>query len=386
MINSKTTILLLSVLLLTCCEKKNPFPEGGEDTRRDYTSTTGVDTFGEENIFCRNVCLYRNVQMQGFDLSSDRKTVWYVQNWYQTLVWNKGFPDNKQGISYQNTEYMTLQYFGHATTFSVEEEGNERYLWLGAYGTPNDSEYHLYFNEKVLCRVKFVAGKTVNTAQADDYYYIGEYTNMHPAIDPENGLICINYQDNTGNNANRRCFVVYKFNEVKKAPLKDITISCGDAFKTGNATSQNITSTVVKCHDLTTLTPVARFSFPKTKYGAGDNPVFYDWQGFEFHKDRLYYYEGDTNYYLTGNVDSPSYAYLTIFDDKGRLVEKRTQVAIAADSDAQKQYGLGVLGCMEAEGLKVRGNDLYIGFGTQGYSVYDRNYYNQIFKFKATKK
>ena len=282
MINSKTTFLLLCVLLLSCCEKNNPFPEGGEDTRRDYTSTTGVDTFGEENIFCRNVCLYRNVQMQGFDLSSDRKTVWYVQNWYQTLVWNKGFPDNKQGISYQNTEYMTLQYFGHATTFSVEEEGNERYLWLGAYGTPNDSEYHLYFNEKVLCRVKFVAGKTVNTAQADDYYYIGEYTNMHPAIDPENGLICINYQDNTGNNANRRCFVVYKFNEMKKAPLRDVTISCGDAFKTGNATSQNITSTVVKCHDLTTLTPVARFSFPKTKYGAGDNPVFYDWQGFEF--------------------------------------------------------------------------------------------------------
>lgn len=44
-------------------------------------------------------------------------------------------------------------------------------------------------------RVKYVKGATVKTNECNDYYYIGDYTDLHPSIDAENDLLTINYGD-----------------------------------------------------------------------------------------------------------------------------------------------------------------------------------------------
>lgn len=376
--------LVFAALLLLSCGKT---PEAGEQRPvKSYDSTTGIDQpMRESQIICRNIDLYKNTAMQGFHLDSDGNTVWYVQNYDQQLSWVKGWRDASAGVSKQNKEYMLLSYFGHATNTALEEVGDDRYLWVGAYGTPDESTRHWYFNEKVIGRVKFRPGVRVNTDQCDEYYYIGEFTNMHPCIDRENGLLAVNYQDDSEQNKNRRCFVVYKLEEAKTAPVRTIPITCGDAFMSGVAKSRNIIPTTVKCHDLTGLTPVARFSFPKTGYGAGDDPKFYDWQGYAFHKDRLYYLEGQSNQSLSGSLYSgESFVYLTVFDTQGRLVEKRTRLAVSGDKQAMTDLKLSVFGYMEAEGVQVHGNKLYIGCCTRGYVSTDLAFYNNIFEFKAS--
>lgn len=377
-------LVFAALLLLLSCGKD---PAGGERRPvKNYDSTTGIDQpMQESRIICRNIDLYKNTAMQGFHLDSDGKTVWYVQNYDQQLSWVKGWRDASPEVSKQNKEYMLLKYFGHGTVTALEEVGSDRYLWVGAYGTPDESTRHWYFNEKVIGRVKFRPGSQVKTNECDEYYYIGEFTNMHPSIDQENDLLTINYQDDSQTNRNRRCFVVYRLSEAKAAPVRTFPITCGDAFVTGVAKSRNIIPTTVDCHDLTGLEPVARFSFPKTGYGAGDDPKFYDWQGFDFHKDRLYYYEGQSNQSLTGGLyGGESFVYVTVFDKTGMLIERRTRFALSGDKEAMTALQLSVFGYMEAEGIKVYGNRLYIGCCTRGRISTDLAFYNNIFEFKAS--
>ena len=73
--------------------------------------------------------------------------------------------------------------------------------------------------------------------------------------------------------------------------MTNVTITCTDGFQTDRPASTNPVSVVVRCHDLTTLTPVARPRFLKTGYGAS-GATYYDWQGYDVHKNRLYYAEG----------------------------------------------------------------------------------------------
>lgn len=382
--NSYLLLLALIAFLPVSCNKDDK--ETGRESVRNYECTTGIDRpFTEGNILCRNIALYKNTAIQGFHLDSDGKTVWWVQMYNQQLAMIKGWRDASEEVTKQNSDVMILNYFGHGTNIAVEESGEDRYLWAGTYGTPDEKGW--FWHEKVIGRIRFQSGKTFGPDQCDDYYYIGEYTNMHPSIDAENDFLTVNYQDNSDANKNRRCFVVYRLSEALKAPVRSFPITCSDAFQTGNAKSMNQIPVTVSCHDLTVLEPVARFSFPKTGYGGGDDPKFYDWQGFDFHKDRLYYYEGQSNQSLTGSLYSgESFIYVTVFDKTGRLLEKRTRLALTADKDAMSSLKLSIYGYIEAEGIKVYGNKLYLGGCTRGISSSDWKFYNNIFVFNTSKK
>lgn len=347
-------------------------------------STTGVDKFDESNIFCRNHCLPGNYVLQGFSLDSDG-TVWMTNTGPRDkVVLTHLAPNALPELKRDNLGYMVFNYFGHGTNTAVEEVGDDRYFWVGCFGSSNKDGF--YWTEKLIGRVKFVPGDTITPDKCDEYYYIGEYDNMHPSIDRENDLLTINYSDLV--NGSFRCFVTYKLSEARNAPLKDVTISCTDAFKSGDKRSMNMTDVTVKARDLTQIKPVARPKFLKSGYGKqGDR--YYAWQGYDVHGDRLYYCDGQCHVdgkpgdMLTGH----SKAYLTVFDLEGNVVEPRTEIMIAGDADQLASHGLTDYWCIESEGVKVYGDTMYLGFGSIGADKDNpQQRTNQIFKYNAPKK
>lgn len=211
---------LISILGLSLCTACGGDGDGGETPGPgkpegpDKSSTTGIDRFDASNIFSRNTYLPDNTAMQGFNLDSDG-SVWYTQlsNTNQAqLNWVRAQPNKTPDVQTENKDYMKLTYFGHGTNTALEEDGADRYLWAGAYGVCNAKGQ--YWNEKLVGRVKYVKGATVKTNECNDYYYIGDYTDLHPSIDAENDLLTINYGDSK--NSSYRCFVIYKLSEAKK--------------------------------------------------------------------------------------------------------------------------------------------------------------------------
>ena len=218
---------LISILGLSLCTACGGDGDGGETPGPgkpegpDKSSTTGIDRFDASNIFSRNTYLPANTAMQGFNLDSDG-SVWYTQlsNTNQAqLNWVRAQPNKTPDVQTENKDYMKLTYFGHGTNTALEEDGADRYLWAGAYGVCNAKGQ--YWNEKLVGRVKYVKGATVKTNECNDYYYIGDYTDLHPSIDAENDLLTINYGDSK--NSSYRCFVIYKLSEAKKAPMTNVS-------------------------------------------------------------------------------------------------------------------------------------------------------------------
>lgn len=378
---------LLVTISNVSCGDKDPIDNGnGNITPPDLSSTTGIDKFGPENIFSINTYLPDNIAMQGFNFDSNG-SIWYTQsssNKHQ-INWGKGRPNKNTTPVTVNTDFMKLLYFGHATNTAVEEVGNDRYLWIGAYASCIADRGHNYWNEKVIGRVKYEKGKTVRTDECNEYYYVGDYTDVHASIDVANDLLTINYGDR--NNAQYRCFVIYKLSEAKKAPFTNITITCTDGFQTNNPMSTNQINVPVYCRDLTKLTPVATPKFRKTGYGPA-GATYYDWQGYDVHKDKLYYTEGQSNYNLEGTFfGGTSYAYLTVFDFEGNVIEERTKIAIVSDREKLKEIGVSVFGALEAEGVKVHNGKLYLGYTARGITEQNINHYQNIFVFdKASDK
>ncbi len=329
----------------------------------EQTSTTGIDKFDETNIFCRNHCLPGNYVIQGFNLDSDG-TVWMTNTGPRDkVVLTHITPDSSAGLKTDNLGYMVFNYFGHGTNTAIEEVGDDRYFWVGCFGSSNKEGF--YWTEKLVGRVKFVPGDTITPDKCNEYYYIGEYDNMHPSIDKENDLLTINYSDAV--NGAFRCFVVYRLSDARNAPLKNVTISCTDAFKSGDKRSLNMTDVNVTVRDLTQIIPIARPKFLKSGYGsAGDK--YYAWQGYDVHGDRLYYCDGGAHLegrkydVLTGH----SKAYVTVFDLEGNVVEPRTEIKIIGDHDSLVKHDLSHFWSMESEGVKIDGSVMYLGFGAIG--------------------
>lgn len=386
-IMKKYALLLAFAAAISSCGDPGDEPAGGGDMpgepSSDKVSTAGFEKYSEANIFSRNVKLKVSLPMQGFNLDSDG-SVWYTQTdgtTKQNMYISRAKPNKGVDPVNATSELMTLTFCGHGTNTAIEEVGNDRYVWVGCFGSANTKGE--YWTEKLIGRVKFEKGRTKGTDDFDDYYYIGEQTDMHPSIDAEHDLLAINY-GGTGT-GNDRCFVIYKLSEAKKAPKINVEISCTDGFRTGNASSTAKTTIIVPAHDLTTLNPVATPKFSKQGYGAS-GCTYYSWQGFDVNGDRLFYAEGNDNYGLTGGFGTSSYAYVTVFDMKGKVVEERTQVKAVADADWTSKMGMSVFGTFESEGVKVKGDKIYLGFGGRYITDSNTNYYQDILVYDKPSK
>lgn len=359
--------LIVPVSLAACGGDEPGSSDAGKDKEpaiNATASTAGLDKYSEANIFSRNVELPVRVPMQGFSLDSDG-SVWYTVLYDTELYISKGRPNKSAAVASAKTEFMKLTYFGHGTNTAIEEDGNDRYIWAGCYGTCNSSG--AYWTERLISRTKFVAGSVVPTDKCDDYYYIGDYYNVQPTIDVEHDQLAIQYDGSGGGTVN---FVVYKLSEAKKAPMKTVEVKCTDGFLTGNNKSTTPVVTKVQVHDLTAIKPVAS---PKCPWKNNPALTYYPWQGYDVNGNRLYFVEGAEG--------KPSYAYLTVYDMSGRVVESRTRIKAVADKTFTNSMGISVSASMESEGVKVKNGKIYFGFSNRWITEGNSAYYQTIFMY-----
>ncbi|MEG0807822.1 MAG: Ig-like domain-containing protein [Alistipes sp.] len=331
-------------------------------------STTGIsEPFLAAQIYSMGNYLKSNAVIQGFDLARDG-TIYYMQlagsNAHQLLVVQA--KPNKSGFTSSCEGAMTLQYFGHGTNYAMEENSDGIYLWVGCYASmttnPADARYRQYWNNQTIARVKYEPEKIIIPKQCATQFYMGSYKEIHPAIDEKNDVLAINFP--TSHPTEPRRFRMYRLSDAMALPLSTVTLQ-ELTYGGGTSTDPQVTEAPkILVRDLRKLKPLGEFGIPNTALAPSpDDLSHYAWQGFEVDSGLIYYAEGEGN--NNASVGSPSVAYLTIFDFEGHLVERRTKVSIASDLATLTSLGITASGYMEAEGVRVRNGQLYLGFASR---------------------
>lgn len=327
-------------------------------------------------LYSKNVQLIAPFRvMQSFDLD-DQGNIYYSQigaaNGFiqgktkaENLYIIKGKPNQKP------SKYMTLKYFGHGGQIAVEVENGNSYIWVSS----NASQYSSgeYWDARSVSRIKFESGKVYKGYGGETYFLNNGLYRIEAAIDKENNLICINAsKDGT------RYFYTYKLSDVEALPVTDFTFS----VKIGGeevGSKEHIVTRTVQGHDLSKLTPLGSFSIPPGKNKTADvNSCHF--QGYDIDGHYIYFNEGNGS---SSNI--PSQAYVTIFDLEGNIVGKRTRVSAISDKEELASAGItNNSGYMEAEGIKIRGNQIYFGYAShQELENYRRA---NIFKYDSQRK
>ena len=330
--------------------------------------TTGVGQFTEQNIYSKFVYLVRNTVIQGFDIAADG-TIYYMQlggTDKHDIYVMRAQPNSSVD------DHMIFRYSGHGTNMAIEEAADGKtYVWTGTYASrdlAND-----YWSNSVVTRTEYQPGKTLTPDQCGDLFYLGGICELHPAIDVENDVLAINYPGST-----LRMFVMYRLSEAMALPRSQVTLPSRN-YGGGTSTDPAVThSPKVYVRDLTKLTPLGRFGIPKTGADHSADISSYAWQGFDVDSGKIYYFEGE------GTVSDGSGAYFTVFDFDGNIVEQRAEVVAASDRAALSQFGITTSGYMEAEGMKIHGDKLYLGFASRSTSDGDKRRAN-IFQYTPAK-
>lgn len=327
------TLLLAGSCLVSC----------RHEAADKQASTTGIagTPLAADMIFSLNGRLRTtSAVMQSFDIDS-RGEIYYSQlnRKYRGYI-------SHGRASEPYTESMQLLFSGHVSNISVEECGDERYIWVSNYAT-RKADGH-YWDSQIVSRIEFVPDAVMLPEDAGENYYTGE-KNIAPAVDFEGDMItflCIT----DGH------FTTYRLSEARalepEAIMLDSISRGGEKTQYADARDAERIRPTVLARDLRRIKPLGSFYVKRT----GDVP----WQGFDIHDGRIYQAEG------AGSSDgTPSKAYLTVYGIDGKVLERRTQVAAVADTAALRAMGITDTGYMEAEGVKIRRGSMYLGYASK---------------------
>lgn len=324
--------------------------------KRDVSSTTGITApLSEDLIYSKNGQLRTTTAvMQCFDVDS-KGEVYYAQ---LNRLYRAYLSHGKPGTKY--SEVMILNYFGHVSNFTVEEDGDDRYYWVDNMSSKTSDGN--YWNPQIISRVKFVAGTTLNSWEATDNYYFGISGSV--AVDFKNDMITILGGSGTYN------VNTFRLSEVLAAPVVNMLMNPVKYGGESNNDSDAVEQTknfLMKVHDASRIKPIGYFYQKR----IGDVP----WQGFDISDGRFYQAEGG------GSSDgvTPSTAYITVTDIYGNLLEERTHVAAVESIAPLNEQGITDTGYMEAEGVKIRGGVMYLGYASKNSA--DKRY-GTILKYK----
>lgn len=348
-------------------------------------STTGVgDRFSKSNIYDFCHLLPYPAEMQQFDM--DRKGniyyahVGYKKAFYEVLI-NKVRPSKTASTASEG--FMKLYYAGHPTSIEVEDgkDGNT-YIWIPEYASKivdkSEGPLKQYWGCQAIARVKFEAGAYLYPwDESIEYFYAGHDGDINVSVDFKHDILCVTYHKSEYEGRTRRV-ITYRLSEAMALPLTECTLR--PIHFGGDDAPDKVekeTTPVIKAHDLRKLTPVAEFGIP-TDRSFGINT--WAWQGFEYYDGLVYFFEGTSANKGMGNSRSA----LTIFDMTGRIVEERTEVDIARNSEDLVGFGITETGTMESEGVKVWKGNLYLGFASGGFRG-DRHLRCNVFKYKLPK-
>ena len=300
----------------------------------------------DEIVYSKGVQLVRNAVMQCFDVDT-KGEIYYVQI--------AGTDQHKlhviRGSANESpADYMTLRWFGHGTNMAVEEQGNDRYIWIGSNGNKLDDGS--YSQSQTVSRIKYEAGKTLDCCAGETFWLEGK-RNVHPAIDVASDMLAI-----TASTTGVRDFYVYRLSEALALPESEVSLTVTSGGEDG--TPETTGARTVKVRKLDQLTPVGRFT---VNTGKTDSEVgYYDFQGFDCTNGIIYFYEGVGN---DNDGKKASVAYVTLLDLTGAQAYPRTKVGAIADMQALTTAGITATGYMEAEGIKMKNGSLWLGFASK---------------------
>ena len=305
-------------------------------------------------IFSKNVMLYmHNNIMQGFDFTDDSH-FYYSQGPSNTIYQFVSFCD---GASKQYSNYMTLERFGHMTQIVAEKATDGKtYIWCNSNGqsTPDG-----YGNNWSFSRIEYKVGETYTGGYAGDTFFLNKDNqyDTQVAIDFEARRLLVGSRKA---GVSMRYFWVFDLDEVFALPLK--TIECRVTIgSNGNITNDASTSRQevrsVRARDLNDARVLGYFEIP---LGRSESEVYYySHQGHEIHGGQVWFYEGNA---IASGVTYNSAAYVTVYDYNGKLLYPRTAVKAIGKNSALAEFGFSSIGYAEAESIKVKGDQLYLGF------------------------
>lgn len=251
--------------------------------------------------------------------------------------------------AYQSETFMTLKYFGHGDNMFVEHRDDADYMWVNCYGSDKGSGQ--YINSQTVARVRLTGG-TVYPWDVTEHYYIPDLVRVSPAYDADNNELCI--WGLTG--AGVAYYYVYDMDEAKNSPVEDITLAPlnyggddGDHPKVTGATP------TVKVHNLGKLTPIYKVRMPF------DNVS----QGIDWHHGKFYYLRSAGYTMIESGIN---YARIFLVDTNGKGLyytpsgyKKSGTSGLYPDWIMDTSLPLNNI-YLEAEGFKIKGNTLYMGF------------------------
>ena len=304
-------------------------------------------------IYSQGIYLVRNTVIQCIDVDS-KGTIFYDQlggNLRHVIFVARGESNQNHSSA------MQLKYFGHGTNMAIEEQGDDRYVWIGSNG--HKASNGEYGSNKSFSRLKYVPNGIVENYMEQDTYYFPGKANIHPALDQENDILAVT---TSGGGDPLRYFYIYKMSDVKKLPqnkmkLPSVKFGGEEAGVPEQTIAQNI-----NVKDLSKLKPLAKFSVPPSQNKSQLNS--YAFQGFDISDGKLYFYEGEGNNNTIAS--GPSNAYVTVFDYmQGIPLSKRAKVLAIDDLNKLNFYGITATGYMEAEGIKMKNGNLYLGMASK---------------------
>ncbi len=249
---------------------------------------------------------------------------------------------------------MTLRYFGHGANIAVEERDGARYVWIDSNATRIDGEY---WHSRTVSRIPFRAGAVFDHDGGETFYLDDGCINLLPAVDAEHNLLSISYRTAGGGHGFRH----FRLDEALALPDTVLRIERtwgGEQIGERERTEER----AVRCKDLRRLTPLGEFQMPHGTDTARDF-CSYPFQGFDVDGRYCYLFEGAGN----GNkpANGPSNARITVTELDGRIVHWRLPVAAYSDREGLRTLGLTDTGYAEAEGIKRKGDRLWLGAATR---------------------
>ena len=296
--------------------------------------------------------------MQSFDVTAD--TTVYIS---QLGAFEKHLPGRTRSHEVYVFEIrsgcdtmprMTLRYFGHGANIAVEECGGVRYVWIDSNATRIEGEY---WQSCTVSRVPFRAGAVYDHDGGETFYFDDGCFNLLPAVDAAHNLLSISYRKADGTHGFRH----FRLDEALSLPdtvLRIVRTWGGEQIGECERPEQR----TIRCRDLRRLVPLGGFILPHGEDTARDF-CSYPFQGFDIDDRSCYLFEGAGN----GNkpANGPSNARITVTTLDGGIVHWRLPVAAYSDREGLRALGLTDTGYAEAEGIKRKGDRLWLGAATR---------------------
>lgn len=298
--------------------------------------------YDKSRKFCCGHTLYYKAVVQSWDFFDDYMYACQVCGSPHTLSFTR-----KPVTSRDPQAYMHLKYYGHGDNIFVERCPDGDWLWVSNYGTLESGQTNRYADSQVLSRVRFREGVTFLPADADFNFVIPGMKRIIAAYDPDNGSIGIWCRDSGG----KAWFYVYDLETIKTAPTENIQLSYSITYGSPAVTQKPI----VKAVNLSKLTPLLSFRMPFNNVPQG-----YDW-----HHGKIWFFRGDgaeAEEREAGTNKNWATAYLVSTEGKTLVT---VSVPWVDDIALLASEGITDLGYFEAEGIKVKDGELYLGFASK---------------------